>query len=191
VLSFGGGSNFHENTWWEKDASQRGIDYMINTGRLNPNNPVDQQRIRRYYEEHPSKNGDLWEFATLPFTFFGDSNFLEKMKFKYILLLVGVITLQGCPKVTVSAGYSESTEVGEGLDYSNKYAKEFSDNNFGRVKGLNELHADNTLHPLSKYKVDGDYFVSGSTRANALTTYLGTGKGSNVYPTWRKSSAGV
>jgi len=70
VLSFGGGSNFHENTWWEKDASQRGIDYMINTGRLNPNNPVDQQRIRRYYKEHPSKNGDLWEFATLPFTFF-------------------------------------------------------------------------------------------------------------------------
>jgi hypothetical protein len=34
--------------------------------------------------------------------FFGDSNFLEKMKFKYILLLIGVITLQGCPKVYYS-----------------------------------------------------------------------------------------
>jgi len=36
--------------------------------------------------------------------FFGDSNFLEKMKFKYILLLIGVITLQGCPKVLAFVG---------------------------------------------------------------------------------------
>ena len=72
-------------------------------------------------------------------------------------------------------------EVGEGLEYSNEYAQKFSDNTFGEVTGLNELHADNTLHPLSKYQVDGDYFVSGTTRANAVTTYLGTGKGSNVY----------
>ncbi|MEQ9298568.1 MAG: DUF6443 domain-containing protein, partial [Cyclobacteriaceae bacterium] len=82
---------------------------------------------------------------------------------------------------TVSAGAPESVEVGEGLEYSNEYAQKFSDNNFGEVTGLNELHADNTLHPLSKYQVDGDYFVSGTTRANAVTTYLGTGKGSNVY----------
>lgn len=72
-------------------------------------------------------------------------------------------------------------KVGDGLEYSNEYAQKFSENNFGKIKGLNELHADNTLHELSKYKVDGDYFVSGSTRANAITTYLGTGKGSNVY----------
>jgi RHS repeat-associated protein len=82
---------------------------------------------------------------------------------------------------TLSPGAPERVEVGDGLEYSNEYAKKFSDNNFGKIKGLNELHADNTLHEASKYKVDGDYFVSGSTKANAVTTYLGTGKASNVY----------
>ncbi|MEM9338534.1 MAG: RHS repeat-associated core domain-containing protein [Bacteroidota bacterium] len=83
----------------------------------------------------------------------------------------------------VSTGSPESVEVGEGLEYSNEYAQEFSDNNFGKVKGLNELHADNSLHELSKYKVEGDIFVSSvdGRKANAITTYLGTGKGSNVY----------
>ena len=82
---------------------------------------------------------------------------------------------------TVSNGAPESVEVGEGLEYSNEFAQKFSDNNFGKIKGLNKLHADNTLHPQSKYQVNGDYFVSGSTRANAITAYLGTGKGSSVY----------
>jgi hypothetical protein len=57
-------------TWWEMDASQRGINYMIRTGRVNPNTPQGQRNLDIYFDENPSRLGAWWEFATLPFTFF-------------------------------------------------------------------------------------------------------------------------
>ena len=47
----------------------------------------------------------------------------------------------------------ESVDVAEGLEYSNEYAQKFADQNFDKIQGLTELHADNTLHSSSSYKV--------------------------------------
>ena len=72
-----------------------------------------------------------------------------------------------------------SADVGDGLDYSNKFAKEFSDTNFGEVDGLNELHADGTF-PKGYTTKDGITLNSKGNSIRAVTKYLG-GKNSNVY----------
>jgi hypothetical protein len=57
-------------SWWEQDASQRGINYMIRTGRVDPNTAQGRANLDFYYRQNPSSLGAWWEFATLPFTFF-------------------------------------------------------------------------------------------------------------------------
>ena len=75
--------------------------------------------------------------------------------------------------------------VGEGMEYSTKYAKSFSDRNFGiDVKGVDNLYADGSV-PNTNYIVKGDivykivdkrlYQTSGTCVSN------GIGKGSDVY----------
>jgi|GEM_PF-3355061 len=76
---------------------------------------------------------------------------------------------------------NDITQVGNELEYSNKYAKNFSDENFGKdIKGLNELYADGSLP--KGYTTKGDVvFNSAGNPTRGTTVYLGTGKGSNVY----------
>ena len=75
----------------------------------------------------------------------------------------------------------DKIEIGEGMDYTNKYAQTFSDENFGtNVKGVNDLYADGTLPP--GYSKKGDVVLNASGKSvRGSTMYLGTGKGSNVY----------
>jgi hypothetical protein len=65
-----GPPNFHDNSWWEMDASQRGLQYFIKTGRLDPSNPVTNNFIQNVYlVNNPSQYGKWWEHLTLPFAF--------------------------------------------------------------------------------------------------------------------------
>ena len=89
-------------------------------------------------------------------------------------------------KGTALADYSsiKSTtnkiEVGEGMEYSNKYANEFSDKSFGKnIKGVKSLIADGRM-PNNCIK-DGDYVKVGNGYANGITVSRGIGKGSDVY----------
>ena len=72
-------------------------------------------------------------------------------------------------------------EIGEGMEYSNKYAKQFSDKNFGTtIKGVNKLYSDGTRPP--EYTTDGDIVLNAKHKpVYGTTRYLGIGKGSNVY----------
>jgi len=74
----------------------------------------------------------------------------------------------------------DKIEIGDGMDYSNDYAQQFSDNNFGKsINGLNELHADGTIP--NGYSTRGDVVLNGAgQQVRGSTVYLGTGKGSNV-----------
>mgnify|MGYP001649021567 CR=1 FL=1 len=75
----------------------------------------------------------------------------------------------------------DKIEVGEGMDYTNKYAQSFSDENFGRnVTGVNKLYSDGSLP--KGYLTKGDVVLNVKGEAvRGTTLYLGTGKGSNVY----------
>ncbi|MEM6816780.1 MAG: RHS repeat-associated core domain-containing protein, partial [Bacteroidota bacterium] len=70
--------------------------------------------------------------------------------------------------------------TGDPIEYSNKSVKDFSDDYFGEVKGLNELHADGTL-PSNKYTTDGTkVFNSRGKEVYGTTKYLG-GRKSDVF----------
>ena len=75
----------------------------------------------------------------------------------------------------------DSPKVGKDLEYSNKFVKKFTDDSFGKIKGLTELHADG-IFPL-EYSVNGNVVTNNETGAQILgvTRYLGTGNGSDVY----------
>jgi hypothetical protein len=75
----------------------------------------------------------------------------------------------------------DKIEIGEGMDYTNKYAQTFSDENFGKsVAGVNDLYADGTLPP--GYSTKGDVVLNANGQSvRGSTMYLGKGKGSNVY----------
>ncbi|NMB65758.1 MAG: hypothetical protein GYA16_12915, partial [Spirochaetes bacterium] len=75
----------------------------------------------------------------------------------------------------------DEIEIGEGMEYTNKYAQTFSDENFGKnVAGVNDLYADGTLPP--GYSTRGDVVLNANGQSvRGATMYLGTGKGSNVY----------
>ncbi len=77
---------------------------------------------------------------------------------------------------------SNSVTVGEGMEYSNKYAKDFSDAHFGKeIKGLNELYADRVPNG---YQRVGDYVQNIKTGdyVDGIARYLGVGKGgTDVY----------
>jgi hypothetical protein len=76
---------------------------------------------------------------------------------------------------------SKPVTLGEGMEYSNKYAKNFSDAHFEDVRGVKNLYADGTM-PEGYIKV-GDYVQNLKSKdfVDGLTTYLGKGKNSNVY----------
>ena len=71
--------------------------------------------------------------------------------------------------------------IGEGMDYSNDYARQFSDDYFGKnIGGLNELRADGSIP--SGYSTRGDVVLNrAGQQVKGSTVYLGTGKGSNVF----------
>jgi len=73
-------------------------------------------------------------------------------------------------------------EIGEGMTYSNEYAKGFSDTNFGEnIKGLDNLYADGSL-PNSEFTRSGDLVLNkDGLSVNGVTRYNGVGRGSNVY----------
>ncbi len=59
----------HEDTWWEMDASARGLDYFKRTGRLDTKNPVDRRFIENeFIPNHPIRRGRFWDYLTMPFT---------------------------------------------------------------------------------------------------------------------------
>ncbi len=51
---------------------------------------------------------------------------------------------------------SNSTKIGEDLEYSNEYAKIFSDERFGKIDKLHELYANGTLPNDSYSTLDGN-----------------------------------
>jgi len=76
---------------------------------------------------------------------------------------------------------NDVTQVGNELEFNNNYAKNFSDEYFGKdIKGLNELYADGSLP--KGYTTKGDIVLtSAGNPTRGSTVYLGTGKGSKVY----------
>lgn len=69
----------------------------------------------------------------------------------------------------ISSSSDEQVVVGKEMEYSNEYARGFSDRNFGEIKGLNKLIADGSV-PDNSYLIKGDriykcgYEVKGSTK---------------------------
>ncbi|WP_444876849.1 RHS repeat-associated core domain-containing protein [Bacteroides heparinolyticus] len=81
---------------------------------------------------------------------------------------------------SVNPNESTTIDVGEGMEYSNEYAKEFSKMNFSDVKGVDYLYADGTVP--KGYTKQGDMVFNTRGRSVGRTTiYNGFGKGSNVY----------
>jgi RHS repeat-associated protein len=78
-----------------------------------------------------------------------------------------------------SAG--NSITIGEGMEYSNEYATNFSDTYFGKnVRGVDNLYANGTL-PVD-YELRGDaVFTPNGKETLGTTVSNGVGKGSNVY----------
>ena len=71
------------------------------------------------------------------------------------------------------------TEVGQDLEYSNEFAKDFSDKHFGQADGLNKLYADGTF-PEGYTMEGGRVFNSNGQEILGVTKHLGSGQ-SNVY----------
>ncbi|MCL2598083.1 MAG: hypothetical protein FWD66_10645, partial [Paludibacter sp.] len=72
--------------------------------------------------------------------------------------------------------------VGDGMEYSNEYAQDFSDAHLKPYsKGVTNLYADGTIP--DGYEKVGDYVKNIETKeyVEGTTKYLGIGKGSNVY----------
>jgi hypothetical protein len=71
--------------------------------------------------------------------------------------------------------------LGDEMDYSNKYAQNFSDQYFGKnVKGVNDLYANGSLP--NGYTTRGDIVLNPQGNpVRGTTVFLGTGNGSDVY----------
>ena len=66
------------------------------------------------------------------------------------------------------------------MEYSNEYTKEFSDEYFGNVKGLDNLYADGSMP--NGYTQKGDFVINAKGQnIGGVTVYNGIGKGSNVF----------
>ena len=72
--------------------------------------------------------------------------------------------------------------IGEGMEYSNVYAKKFSDSYFGKdVKGLAELHADGTYPKTGGYRKVGTSLLKNTgAKVNGIAEFV-KGVGTNVY----------
>ena len=77
------------------------------------------------------------------------------------------------------ASDDNTVTVGKGMEYSNEYARSFSDEYFGEVKNLDNLYADGSMPGGLTKK--GDLVFKGKDQLGGSTVYNGIGKGSNVY----------
>jgi RHS repeat-associated protein len=75
-------------------------------------------------------------------------------------------------------GYT--VKIGEGMEYSTKYAKSVSDKHFGPIKKLDNLHADGRIAEGTTRKGDFVFDKKGRSLAGS-TVYNGAGKGSDVF----------
>ncbi len=95
-----------------------------------------------------------------------------------------LLTGEGAILESVTEGLVDPTKpitVGKNMEYSNKYAREFSDEHFKNVKGVAKLYSDGSMLP--GYRKVGDYVqnIKSNHYVDGITKYLGLGKGSNVY----------
>jgi len=80
----------------------------------------------------------------------------------------------------VSSASEKTFKVGDGMEYTDDFAHEFSNGNFEPVEGLNSLTANGTL-ANNTYTQDGDWVLdSNGTKVDGTTVYKGWGR-SNVY----------
>ncbi|MDD6211153.1 MAG: hypothetical protein PUB21_11180 [Bacteroidales bacterium] len=87
----------------------------------------------------------------------------------------GAVYLEFAPEMS-----GNKIKIADDLEYSNKFAREFSDENFGTVKSVENLYADGSLAKGLVAKGDFVYDAKGRSILGA-TESLGAGKGSNVY----------
>ncbi|MBR1513163.1 MAG: hypothetical protein IJ622_02595 [Bacteroidales bacterium] len=81
---------------------------------------------------------------------------------------------------SVTPNNNKKIDVGEGMEYSNEYAKKFSEMNFSDAKGVDNLYADGTIP--DGYTKRGDLVINSKGKpVRGTTVYNGFGKGSNVY----------
>jgi hypothetical protein len=72
--------------------------------------------------------------------------------------------------------------IGEGMEYSNSYAQQFSDKHYGEnVAGVRNLYADGSIPPTSGYTVDGDLILNSAGKQVLGATAYYVDKGSDVY----------
>jgi len=72
--------------------------------------------------------------------------------------------------------------AGEGVEYSNKSARAFSDKYFGDVSSVDNLYADGSTGDLWDVTPDQMYGINNAgTKVVGATTYNGVGKGSDVH----------
>jgi hypothetical protein len=86
-----------------------------------------------------------------------------------------------CRLFTSPDNVKQPINIGDGMEYSQEYAQEFSDMYFGKnVKGVNKLYSDGTIPP--GYKMDGEYVRNTKgVLTNGSAQFLGIGKGANIY----------
>jgi hypothetical protein len=83
-------------------------------------------------------------------------------------------------KLSATSFSSNSIEVGEGMEYSNEYAQNFSDTYFGKIKGLDNLYGNGNVP--NDYVKKGDLvFNPSGQQVLGTTSYKGLGKGYDVY----------
>jgi len=82
-------------------------------------------------------------------------------------------------QVSLTVGTDNEITVEDGMEYNNEFAKEFSDDNFGEIKGLDELHADASTPNGYTVKSNGTIYNQNSQLVNGVTHF--NGKGYDVY----------
>lgn len=66
------------------------------------------------------------------------------------------------------------------MEYSNEYAQDFSDKNFGKVRGVRNLYADGRV-PNGYTKVGDLVYNSNGNEVNGICIYNGIKQGNDVY----------
>jgi RHS repeat-associated protein len=81
----------------------------------------------------------------------------------------------------IQQSQDNSITVGEGMEYSDTYGKNFSDLNFGKVKGVDCLKCDGTFPPGEPYELHGDRVFNTRSNRYILGTTVQTSTGHEVY----------
>jgi len=82
-------------------------------------------------------------------------------------------------QVSITPETDEEITVGDGMEYNNEYAEEYSDDNFGKIKGLDNLHADATAPNGYTVKSNGTIYNPNGQQVNGVTHF--NGKGYDVF----------